>query len=260
MSDRPRHLSYLALGGVIVVYLAIIQGFGLALTQGTDAEYATFPDVDTTLRAMTIPVVLSVLCAIVVISVLRQWPQIIHEDHPVRGWVWVVPIVLVVAAFGVMDYENLGVIDSGLLVATVVTSLLVGVGEELMFRGVTVQALRDNGMTEHRVALWSSVIFGLVHITNIVTEGPQAIVQVIVVSFSGFFFYLSYRVSGTIVVPILLHALWDFSLFSHNVGDPDPSAQARQGIPMLANIVLLVILFVRRHQIEPEQELSSAPA
>ena len=33
----------------------------------------------------------------------------------------------------------------------------VGTGEELMFRGLTIQALRDNGMSEHRVALWSSL-------------------------------------------------------------------------------------------------------
>lgn len=88
---------------------------------------------------------------------------------------WIVPVVLAAAAFGVVDYENLGAIAFGLLVTVVTTSLLVGVGEELMFRGITIQALRDNGMSEHRVALWSSVIFGGVHITNLFTEGPQAI-------------------------------------------------------------------------------------
>lgn len=246
-----RHLSYWALGAVIAVYLLIIQGLGLALTQGTDAEYATFPDVETTLRSLTVPVALSVLFGIAVISVLRQWPQVIHEDNPLRPWVWIVPVVLAAAAFGVLDYENLGAIDSGLLVTVVTTSLLVGVGEELMFRGITIQALRDNGMSEHRVALWSSVIFGGVHITNLFTEGSQAIMQVLIVSVSGFFFYLAYRVSGTIVVPMLLHALWDFSLFSHNVGEADPSPSARQSLPLAANIILVVILFFRRDKIEP---------
>jgi membrane protease YdiL (CAAX protease family) len=256
--SQARRLSYFALGAVIFVYLVIIQGLGLALTQGTDTEYATFPDVETTLRSLTVPVALSVLFAIAVISVLRQWPQIIHEDNPVQPWVWIVPVVLVVAAFGVADYENLGAIDSGLLITVVATSLMVGVGEELMFRGVTIQALRDNGMSEHKVALWSSVIFGGVHITNLITEGPGAIGQVIIVSVSGFFFYLSYRVAGTIVVPILLHALWDFSLFSHNVGELDPSPSARQMLPMAANVVLVVILFVRRHKIEPAAPDSAA--
>ena len=257
---QHRHLSYWALAAVIVVYLVIVQGLGVALSQGTDAEYGTFPDAETTLRSMTIPIALSVLFVMAVISVLRQWPQVIHEDHPVRPWVWIVPVLLVVAALGVMDYQNLGTLDSGLLVTVVASSLLVGIGEELMFRGVTVQALRDNGATEHRVALWSSLIFGGAHITNLITEGSGAILQVIVVSFSGFFFYLSYRVSGTIVVPILLHALWDFGLFSHNIGEVDPSPSARQALPLLVNIVLVVTLFVRRDKIEPAHESSTATA
>ena len=66
-----RHLSYWALGAVIAVYLLIIQGLGLALTQGTDAEYATFPDVETTLRSLNVPVALSVLFGIAVVPVLR---------------------------------------------------------------------------------------------------------------------------------------------------------------------------------------------
>lgn len=259
MSQR-RALGYWSLAAVLIVYLVIIQGLGLALSQGTDADYATFPDVETTLRSMTVPVALSVLFGVAVISVLRQWPQVVHEDHPVQPWVWVVPAVLVAAAVGVTDYENLASLDSGLLLTVVASSLMVGIGEELMFRGVTIQALRDNGMSEHRVALWSSLIFGAAHITNLISEGPGAFVQVLAVSVSGFFFYLSYRVAGTIVVPILLHALWDFSLFSHNVGEVDPSPNPRQAIPLLANIVLVVILYLRRDRIEPSPAAPAAPA
>ena len=84
-----------------------------------------------------------------------------------------------------------------------------------------------------------------------ISEGSAAIGQVIAVSFSGFFFYLAYRVSGTIVVPILIHAFWDFSLFSHTVGELDPSPSPRQALPILANIFLVAILTVRRKKIAP---------
>lgn len=60
--------------------------------------------------------------------------------------------------------------------------------------------------------------------------------------------------------PILLHALWDFSLFSHNLGEVDPSVSPRQGIPILANIVLVVVLFLRRDRIEPSPEASAVSA
>ena len=43
--SQHRTLGYWSLAAVLVVYLVIIQGVGLALSQGTDADYATFPDV-----------------------------------------------------------------------------------------------------------------------------------------------------------------------------------------------------------------------
>ncbi|MGI9578997.1 MAG: CPBP family intramembrane glutamic endopeptidase, partial [Microthrixaceae bacterium] len=228
----------------------------LALTQG-NSEYATFPDTESLLRAMTVPIGVSVLFVIAVVSVLRWWPRIVHDDHPVRSWVWVVPALMIAGAALGTDYENLGNIPSSLLVALAGSSLLVGIGEELMFRGVTVQTLRGHGMSETRVGLWSSLIFGGVHITNIITEGPQAFVQVILVAASGYFLYLTYRVSGTIVVPILVHASWDFALFSHNAGNPDPQVYSRQFLPTLSLIVIVIVLVVRRHKIEPEQIAAS---
>lgn len=255
MNQTPgdgKKLSYGALAAVVVVYLVIIQGLGIVLTQG-NAEYATFPDTEAVLRAMTVPVGVSVLFVVAVVSVLRWWPRIIHDDHAVRSWVWIVPALLLLGAVLAADYENLGNIPSSLLITLAGSSLLVGIGEELMFRGVTVQTLRDQGMTEGRVGLWSSLIFGGAHLTNIITEGPSALGQVLMVSVTGYFLYLTYRVSGTIIVPILLHALWDFALFSHNAGNPDPQVYARQFLPMLAMIVVTLIVFVRRHKIEPDQ-------
>ena len=250
---QHRTLPYAGLAGIVIVYLVIVQGLGALLSQGTESSYATFPDVETVLRVMTIPVGLSALFGIAVISVLRVWPDVIHEDNPVQSWVWIVPISMLVSAVIVTDYANLGTLDSGLLATMVLSSLLVGIGEELMFRGVVIQTLRGNGMTEHRVALWSSVIFGGAHITNLFSEGVQAIGQVVVVCLAGFLFYLTYRVTGTIIGPILMHAIWDFSLFSANIGDPDPDAVPRYlvWVPMLAVIILGIIVYVRRDRIDP---------
>ena len=42
-----------------------------------------------------------------------------------------------------------------------------------MFRGIGVTTLRAHGLTEGRVALWSSVIFGAVHLTNAIGDGRR---------------------------------------------------------------------------------------
>ena len=64
-----------------------------------------------------------------------------------------------------------------------------------MFRGIGVTTLRAHGLTEGKVALWSSLIFGVVHLRT-----PSATArghpQALVVSFAGYFFYLTRRVSA----------------------------------------------------------------
>jgi len=185
---------------------------------------------------------------VVVVSLLRWWPTVMRDDRPVRRWVWFVPGVLVVSSLLVIDYPNLADAGLGFLVLLAGGSLLVGFGEELMFRGVAVTSMRDTGMAETRVALWSSLLFGGVHITNIITEGPSAIAQVLVVSVAGFFFYLTLRVSGTLVLPMLVHGLWDFAQFSGSIG-PEGDGSARVVIAILADLVLAIVLLVRRHSI-----------
>ena len=74
------------------------------------------------------------------------------------------------------------------------------------------------------------MIFGNAHITNILSEGPIAFTQAAVVSVTGLFLYVARRVSGGILVPILLHVGWDFSLFSGNLGE-NPSGSTLAGRP-----------------------------
>ena len=58
---------------------------------------------------------------------------------------------------------------------------------EGMFRGLDVVTFRVNGFTEVKVALWTCVLFGLAHPTNLVSEGPK----VLVTAAAGYFFYLT---------------------------------------------------------------------
>lgn len=251
MSRSPsRSLGFGALAVLIVVYLVVLQAGGLVLREvfGVDAKYGEFPDAETLWASIVIPVAASLVLVVLVVSALRWWPRVLHDPYPVSRWVLVVPIVLAITAFAVMDYGNLSEIDGTLLLLGIAGSLMVGCAEELMFRGITVTTLRDAGFAETKVALWSSLIFGAVHITNIITEGPGAFVQVAVVSVSGFFFYLTLRATRTIIAGMLLHALWDFSLFSASIG-PDAERYPLSGLAFLANIVLAIVLLVRRHKI-----------
>ena len=110
--------------------------------------------------------------------------------------------------------------------------------------------------SEAKVALWSSAIFGVVHLTNAVGHGAQAIPQALAVSFAGYFFYLTRRVSGSNVPNSILHGLFDFSLLTGTVVvvNQDPYVGSAAGI--LAYVVVGGILLARRHKIEPPAALS----
>lgn len=135
-------------------------------------------------------------------------------------------------------------------------TLCVGGGEELMFRGIGVQVFKRAGFGEGEVALYSSLVFGLVHVSNAFGEGVQDLFQAVIVSTSGYFFYLYLRVGGTLLLPMLVHGLGDLGLTSDLVGD---KAEAYAGIvlPILLQVVLIVLVVVKRRSSEPA---ASAPA
>lgn len=130
-------------------------------------------------------------------------------------------------------------------------ALLVGFTEELMFRGVGVNVFRQNGFSEGHVALWTSVIFGLVHLSNAFTEGSSAILQAAVVATSGYFFYLALRAGHGLWLPILVHALWDFSLLSSLAGPDEPDAYFGIVLVILLQVVLIVVTLLRRRRVDP---------
>lgn len=69
--------------------------------------------------------------------------------------------------------------------------------------------------------------------------------------------YLIRRMSGGIALPIVMHGLWDFSLFSGHAGE-DPGIYPLAGFALVCNIVLLVILWVRREKIGLDSEPAAA--
>lgn len=52
---------------------------------------------------------------------------------------------------------------------------LIGFGEEGLFRCIGTTSLRRAGLSEANVALWSSVVFGLAHIANIIGGDARAL-------------------------------------------------------------------------------------
>jgi len=234
--------------GLVVLYLVVVQGLGLLFTRGIDTTYAAPTTIDAIWRSITLPVGAGLVLVVVAIGVLRRWRPVLVDDRPVRGWVAVVPAVMLGAAVLATNYAGLADRGLGFTLLLLVSALIVGCAEEGLFRGIGVVALRERGLSEARVALWTSVIFALAHASNLITAGPKAFIQVLVTAIAGYFLYLVRRRTGSLVAAAVVHGLWDFSLLSAAVV-PD-RAYVGPVVNVLALVVLAIVVLVRRHHIE----------
>ncbi|GAA3091179.1 CPBP family intramembrane metalloprotease [Streptomyces roseofulvus] len=235
---------------VVVAYLAILQGLGALIGVDRGSGDSQFPTTESVVRNGVIPIGLSVLFGAAVVTWLGWWRSVLTYRAPVRRWVRFVPISMLVVAVMAVNYPNLADQPASLVLALVAMTALVGIGEELMFRGIGVQVFKRAGLSEGQVALWSSVVFGVVHVSNAFGEGAQAVLQAVIVSTSGYFFYLCLRVGGVLLLPMLVHGMWDFSLVSNTVG-ADPKTSPGMVLPILLQVVLIVLVIVKRRTVEP---------
>lgn len=251
-ASAPRRLPVWGFVALVLIYLLVIQAIP-AVTRPDGAEYGKFDTIESIVRGLWVTVGLG--CAIVVLSlvVLRWWRPALVDPPGLRlpRAFWVFPAVIVLTAVVGTAYSRLA--DHGLAftLALLVGALLIGVSEEGMFRGIGVVTFRDAGFSEGRVALWTSVIFGLAHSTNLFSEGITAIPQVLVTAVAGYFFYLARRVSGGLWVPMVLHGLWDFGAVSGQIGD---TIYLGAGLFILADIVLAVVAVVTLRRAFPRSD------
>jgi len=219
------------------VYMIVFGGLFKALGVGYGDVGASVSNVQ---RTLVIPVAVALVVFIGVTSVFGWWRPVLQDRRRAGGWLIAVPIVMVLALLVGVDYSNLSVLDSNLLLWIGIGVALVGISEELAYRGLVVVAFRGS-MRESHVWLWSSVAFGLLHSINVLLgQGAGATVKQVVVTFIiGSGMYIARRATGLIVVPMLLHLLWDYSAFT--AGDGSSLGGLVQFVLLAVVLVSLVV-------------------
>ena len=249
-AEGGRNLRWWQFLLLVLVYAAIIQIGGRVIGADVDADEG-LETAGNFLEAMLIPIALSSVFVVGIATWLGWWPQIIHEPLRTQRWVRIVPAALLLAAAVGTSWGNLLDQNAGLVLSLVVLVSIVGFTEELMFRGIGLVTFRRMHLTEGKVALYSSVIFGAVHLSNALATGSSAIAQAIVVSFTGYMLYLTRRWAGTIWLAMPVHGSQDFVILSGQIGvDAEASPLAIVLFPTM--IGLAILLYRRRHRIDPE--------
>ena len=137
-----------------------------------------------------------------------------------RRSAWVPPALLFVAGLGAFASDGLSEAPAAWWVGMIATMLLVGVTEEMTFRGILVHGLREDGLAERRVVVVSSALFGLFHLPNFLLgqDLSTTIRQVVVTAILGAAFHSLRRASGSLIPCMILHAAYDWSVLQGAFG------------------------------------------
>ncbi|WP_186377006.1 CPBP family intramembrane glutamic endopeptidase [Curtobacterium pusillum] len=168
--------------------------------------------VDSVVRSLVVPEGIAAVALCLVVTGLGWWR--IATVDPTRTrlrWTMLAPLLIAVicaARLPLIDWSALPVRYFLLLAVGV---LFVGVFEELMTRGVLLVGLRRR-LPEFGVWITSCVLFGLLHLLNALAGAGLGVtfVQVVFAASFGSTLYLARRLTGNLLLPVLLHAFWDF--------------------------------------------------
>lgn len=124
------------------------------------------------------------------------------------GWVWVRELQKFMREFLIPLFQNA---PPGILF---LVSLLAGVGEELLFRGV-IQGGLDGVVGNTGALVIASVIFGAMHAVS----RPYFIITTLMGLYLGWL----YLATGNLLIPILVHFIYDWVVLRHYLAGQRPT-------------------------------------
>jgi len=231
----------------VAIGIAIYAGY-LAIFYTTWAiNGVDYPHIGETVESAKLhyamPTLLGSAFLVVAITALGWWrPVLFDRARSGPAWAWVGPIfmfVVGVSSFAIMKTDN---VSGALVMWSILGGLGVGFGEEVITRGTMLVGFRSR-LTEGKVWLYSTLFFSALHIPNVLfgLEIVQMPGQLVLTFVFGSLLYATRRLSGTLLLPMLLHGLWDSSVFLPHAAGSDPNPVTTLLYPVAAVCAFVVI-------------------
>ena len=190
---------------------------------------------------------------VVAITVLGWWRMVLFDRSTAGSrWLWFLPAlvaVVILVNFAGLPFNRL---SSEILLWSTLGAVGVGFGEEMITRGGLVVGLRSRH-SEGMVWLVSTLLFSALHIPNVLFGLPlEAMpVQLVLTFVMGSGLYVMRRLSGTLLLPMVLHGLWDSSLFLSDAAGHPPSALQWAVYPVAIVCVIALLVKTWNTRLEP---------
>lgn len=237
------------------VYVAFAAGGG-ALIDALGAADAD-PVVELALTHL-LPLPIAIALGLAFVRWAGWWKDVwtdppVRRSTPRRLWWWLVPAAIALQPLALVLDVHWSRLTVAFVLVGAIVYLIVGLGEEFFFRGILLESVRARH-GETVTLLVTALAFGFAHSFGSLLSGvPLATIafQVAVTTMDGVLLYAALRVTGTLWVPIVLHALSDYARWLVAPGDDgsvSPLAAASQiAMSVLAlAVVISVILEDRR--------------
>ena len=239
MRVKPRlWMGFVIWIGYVIVIFVVTKLVGVPFPKvGTTAEF--------TWKGAVVDLAVAAVLLAITTAALGWWrPALFDRKRSHHKWPIFVPIIMFLVAIANLATTDWSKFDGSFILALVALGVLVGFNEEIMARGLVLTAFRSR-LPEGWVWFLSSLLFGLMHLVNAALGAPLAgsLTQAALAFASGTSFYIVRRVTGSLIWAMLLHGLWDVSVFSVGhaaLGTPFASFLA----PVIAILALVVVYWV----------------
>lgn len=196
-----------------------------------------------------------VLSSIAIFTVIKfsSWKQIGFGKIRLKHILWLLPyfaifLLLLSQVFVSLNVNGISSLQLKLLIATAITTLLVGFSEELMFRGIVLRGmLAKYGI--YKSMFISAVAFMLLHVVNVLggLSVQAMLVQLVIVFISGLLLAPVVLKLRSLIPLIIYHFLWDFSMMSSQIASVD-SPGLVFFLPFIEIIFIIIIWFSMRKE------------
>lgn len=240
MRVQPRPLIAVAIG---LGYAAIFAGLFL-LSGVSYPELAA--STENVFKAVTISMLIMAVLTAGVTTYLGWWPLALRDRNPVTGSkaLKALPVIFIIAWLTTLNPAVILEESIAYVLLVLFSTLLVGFNEELVYRGLVVVGARGDGsVREVWVWLTSAILFSLLHAWNFLLgqDLVATLGQLLFTFVLGSMFYAIRRLGVSIVVLMVLHGFWDWSVF---VGSGEELDHIVNGAPLSVITPLLLLTMV----------------
>jgi membrane protease YdiL (CAAX protease family) len=227
---------------IFVLVAFSIATFSFAALFGVDITNPV-PDVNTFTAEILVEIIFSGL--IMLILVMLKMSSV---NNPFKkgffkglglGWFAFLAVILIFALG--FDFSKAGSIENSkwlLLIPFFFVTLLTGVFEELLCRGVLYNVI-NNRYKVHAAVLLSSAVFGVAHFLNLITQPfAETAVQVLFAFGGGVLFAAVYARCKTVWAGVLLHGLINFA--EHAAATLAPVENANEKLMIIFEVIFAV--------------------